>query len=94
MKRIQAVTALILAGLIAGPAVAQTAAKQPVSKDAAAAMAELKDNASPYPTGIYHPGALAPTGPTAPASINCVPSLAPSTGSLSPQTAASSQPCR
>lgn len=92
--RMQAVTALILAGLIAGPAAAQTAAKQPVSKDAAAAMAELKDNTGPYPVGVYHPPVLPQAGPSAPSSINCVPSLAPSTGSLSPQAAASAQPCR
>jgi hypothetical protein len=90
--RMLAVTTLILAGLIAGPAVAQTAAKQPVSKEAAAAMAELKDKTGPYPSVVYQPPTLPTTN--APSSINCVPSLAPSTGSLSTQAMASSQPCR
>jgi hypothetical protein len=94
MKRMQAVTALILAGLITGPAAAQTAAKQPVSKDAAAAMADLKDNTGPYPSSVYHAATLPPPVPVAPSSLNCIPSLAPPTGSLSPQAAPSSQPCR
>ena len=93
MKRMLAVTTLILGGLIAGPVAAQTTAKQPVSKDAAAAMAELKDNTGPRPTVVYQPPTL-PSAPSAPSNINCVPSLAPSTGSLSQQAAAPTQPCR
>ena len=93
MKRMLAVTTLILAGLIAGPVAAQTTAKQPVSKDAAAAMAELKDNTGPRPSVVYQPPTL-PSAPSASSNINCVPSLAPPTGSLSTQAAASTQPCR
>jgi hypothetical protein len=84
MKRMLAVTTLILAGLVAGPVAAQTAAKQPISKDAAAAMAELKDNTGPRPSVVYQPPTL-PSAPSAPSNINCVPSLAPATGSLSQQ---------
>jgi hypothetical protein len=93
MKRMLAATALLVGGLIAGPVAAQTAAKQPVSKDAAAAMAELKDNTGPRPSVVYQPPTL-PPAPSAPSNISCVPSLAPPTGSLSPQAAAPSQPCR
>ncbi|HWB51795.1 MAG TPA: hypothetical protein VG651_21990 [Stellaceae bacterium] len=91
--RMLAVTTMIALGLIAGPAAAQTAAKQPLSKDAAAAMAEIKDNTGAYPSVVYHPTALPPPSANAPSNINCVPSLAPSTGSLS-QQAAPGQPCR
>jgi hypothetical protein len=90
MMRMLAVTMLFSVGLIAGPATAQTTAKQPPSSEAARAMAELKDNTGPYPPGIYRAAILPPPPPSGQSSVSCLPSLAPPTGSLSPST----QPCR